>query len=363
MAKRRQEEEQELSWYDEPLYDTDDAADPFADDDDDLPVKERRGPDTSNLPREVSLIGGCFNVLLIAIVSILIFSLLGVGIVLGGRAVGIFPKTASADSAPPQLVPIATPVSAALAPAAPDAESCEPQAWWNAQSGAFDYFAVLYDRATIAPLAGTLDELRAEMTARRDTAAAVPSAACLAAARDALAQGMDDAIGAVESVAASGRRSAASQAESASASLANVLVALWDLRISNDLNTPPSLDIPRGGNCDAAQLAAWADRFLPLWQQVDAILSQTDVAAGNPADAQQVVTGLEAIRGNLTAIPSPQCVSRANELSLIGLNSYINGANLMQQGIPDAARESASIYARSRVTLNAWLAWLGVEMV
>lgn len=361
MAKRRQEEEQELSWYDEPLYDTDDAADPFADDDDDLPVKERRGPDTSNLPREVGLIGGCFNVFLIAVVSILIFTLLGIGIVLGGRAAGLIPRIASAESEPtPQIVPIATSASVALVPVV---ESCEPQAWWNAQSGAFDYFVTLYDRATIAPLAGTLDELRAEMTARRDTAAAVPSAACLATARDALAQGMDDAIGAVESFAASGRRSAASQAESASASLANVLVALWDLGISTDLNTPPSLDIPRGGNCDAAQLAAWADRFLPLWQQVDALLSQTDLAAGNPADAQQVVTGLEAIRGNLTAIPSPQCVSRANELSLIGLNSTINGANLMQQGIPDAARESASLYARSRVTLNAWLAWLGVEIV
>jgi hypothetical protein len=357
MAKRRQEEEQEsiLSWYDKPLYDTGDDSDPFADADDVLPAKERRGAPAVKLPREVGFVGGCFNVFLIAILSILIFVALGIGIVLGGRALGILPNVASADTEPAAVVQIATPAAIATE------ESCEPQSWWEAQRGAFDYFTTLYDRVTIAPPNETPDEIDAQMSTQREAAAAQSS--CLAAAQEPFTQGMNDAIGAVETYAASGKRRASEQAESASAALSATLVALWDLGIATDPNTPPILDIPRGGGCDATQLTAWSDRFRQQWQQVDVILSQTDVAAANADVVQQAVTGLEAVRSNLSAIPAPQCVSRVNQLSVIGLNSYINGANATLQGNPDAARESASTYARSRVALNAWLSWLGVEMV
>lgn len=359
MAKRRQEEEQEslLSWYDKPLYDTGDDSDPFADTDDVLPAKERRAAPTVKLPREVGFIGGCFNVFLIAILSILIFVALGIGIVLGGRALGVLPKTASADTEPPAVVQIAT--STAINPTE---ESCDPQTWWNTQQGAFDYFTTLYDRVTIAPSNEAPDALRAQMAAQRDAAAAV-SSSCLAEAHETFMQAVADAMGAVETLTTSGRPRAAEQAERASAALSTTLVTLWDLGIATDQNSPPSLNIPRGGRCDATQLTAWADRFRREWQQVDAILSQTDVAAANPEVVGQAVAGLEAVRSNLSAIPAPQCVSRVNQLSVIGLNSSTNGANATLQGNFEAARESASTYARSRVALNAWLAWLGVEMV
>lgn len=363
MARRREEEEQDsgFSWYDQPLYDTDEEADPFEDDEREAPPKgrdkDKDTPPRRTGPREVGLIGGCFNVLLIAIVSIIIFLALGVGVVLGGRALGVFSNTASL-SAEPAVVQLAT-----ATPIPPTEVACEPQRWWDEQQAAFDYFTTLYDRVTIAAPSDTLDAIRAEMTSQRDTAAAVQTSSCLADATDAFTQAVNNAIEAVETFAASGRPSAASQAESASAGLSAALVALWDQGIATDPNTPPNLDISRGGGCDATQLNGWAEPFRQQWQQVDAILSQTDVAAANPTVVQQAVTGLEAVRSNLSAIPAPQCVSRINQLSVIALNSYINGTNATLQGNPEAARESASTYARSRVALNAWLAWLGVEMV
>ena len=97
--------------------------------------------------------------------------------------------------------------------------------------------------------------------------------------------------------------------------------------------------------------------------QISPLIAQTDAINSPPEVIQTAIASLETLRGNLTAIPAPDCASRIGQLTIITLNSYINAVNATVQGNFDAARESASTYARSRAALNAWLAWLGVEMV
>ena len=354
MARRREEEESNsLSWYDRPLYETDDEeADLFRDVEADMEaLRERRKPRRS---REVGLISGCFNVLVIALVSIMIFAVLGVGIVLGGRALGLLPGAGGpANSTSANTVAETVVTEQAVDP-------CDPQVWWSAQQANFDTFATLYDRVTLAP-SDEIDAVVSDLQARRDAILAETDESCLASVRQPFTLGMNNTITAVQAFAAGDHTGAALLANNAATALSNTLVALWDFGIATDPNTPPNLSITRDA-CEAAQLQTWYAPFRQQWEQANQLIAQMDVTA--PADTvQATLTSLDTIRGSLIEIAPPQCADRARQLTIIALNSTINAVNATLQGSPDAARESASTYARSRVALNAWLLWLGVEMV
>jgi hypothetical protein len=354
MVRRREEEESNsLSWYDRPLYDTDDEeSDLFRDVEADMEAaQERHKPRRS---RETGLIGGCFSVLLTAITSIIVFAVLGVGIVLGGRALGFLPGS---DGSAVTMPASGQSENVALE----GANRCDPQVWWSAQQANFDAFTTLYDRVSLAPSSEPLDTLVTQMQAQRDMTLTEPDEPCLPSVREPFTQGMDSAITAVQALIASDRTGAALLARTASTALSNTLTALWELGVATDPNTPPNLNVARNA-CDPAQLEVWYTPFRQQWEQANPLIAQMDVTA-SPESVQGTLAALDAIRGALIETPAPECADRARQLTIIALNSYINAVNATLQGNLDAARESASTYARSRVALNAWLLWLGVETV
>lgn len=362
MAKRRDEEESSsFAWYDQPLYDTDDEPDDrFKDDDKKPAVGGDRKPQSTG-GKHVGLVGGCFIIILNAVLSIIIFLALGVGLVLAGRATGILSESSPAAPASSEAAPQENGQAEVVA-VEPTEVACDPSGWWSAQQGNFDYFVTIYDRVTLATPAEPLDTLVAQMQARRDEALAVPPDPCMAAVQDVFAQGMNEMINAVQAVTTGDRSGSVGPSDSADDALSNTLIALWDMGVATDPNTPPALGTPRGGNCDATPLAGWFEPFRQQWGQIYTLLVQTDVITA-PGVARATLDSVAGFQRNIEAMTPPQCATRPQELAVIALNSYTSAANTTLQGSGDAAREIASAFSRAYVTMNAWLEWIGAGMV
>ena len=371
MAKRREEEEEvsSFSWYDQPLYDTDDDDDkfdsPFQDDDKKSSGGDRKLPNTGG--KHVGVVGGCFIVILNAILSLIIFLALGVGLVLAGRATGILSETSSSPSAAPPVavseeLPQESGQTDTVVEVQPTEVVCDPAGWWSAQQGNFDYFVTTYDRATLATLAEPIETLVQEMEARRNDALALPVDPCMSDVQNIFTQGMDQMISAVQTLAAGDRNGSVGPADSADHALSNTLIALWDLGVATAPDTPPALGVPRGGNCEATPLGTWMNPFRQQWGQIYTLLVQIDAVA-NPSVARVTLDSAAGLQRNINAMMPPDCATRPQELAEIALTSYINAANMTMQGNGDVAREIASAYARAYVSLNAWLEWIGAGMV
>lgn len=365
MARRQEttEEQDSFSWYNQPLYNADDEeADLFRDVDDE-PASSKDSPrPRAKRKGKTTFSGGCFNVLTIAVFSILVFAALGIGIAFGGRAAGIFPLSAASASTEGEPTPVAQAMPDDQTAPTEAVVGCDVQTWWNAQQGHVDFLVTIYDRVTAASPADSLEAVVAQIQAERDAVLLVPSGDCVSAPLDILTQAVNGTLNAVQSLVSNDRTGAAISATNATTAFSNTLVTLWDAGIATDPNTPPNLGIGRNA-CDMAELDAWYAPFRQQWERANPLIAQADIPNATPETVQTLVATLEDVRANLLNTSAPVCADRARQLSVIALNSYINAANATQQGNADAARESASTYARSRVALNAWLLWLGVGTV
>jgi hypothetical protein len=372
MAKRREDEEEvgNFSWYDQPLYETndddDDRRDPRFRDDDKKSSGggsggDRKPPNTGG--KHVGLVGGCFIVILNAILSIILFLALGVGLVLAGRATGIISETApSAPVESSEQSSQETGQAETVVEVQPTEVACDPAGWWSAQQGNFDYFVTTYDRVTLAAPAEPLETIVQQMQTRRNDALALPLDPCMADVQGIFTQGMDQMLAAVQAVAAGDRNGSVGPSDSADDALSNTLIALWDLGVSTAPDAPPALGIPRGGNCEATPLGVWANPFRQEWGRVYTLLVQIDVINA-PGVARVTLDSAAGFQRNIEAMTPPECATRPQQLAVVALNSYTSAANTAMQGGNDGAREIASGFARAYVTMNAWLEWIGAGMV
>ena len=367
MAKRREEEESSsFAWYDQPLYDTDDdeaKGDPRFPDDDKKSSGDRERKPQSTGGKHVGLVGGCFIIILNAILSLIIFLALGVGLVVAGRATGILSETApSAPAASVEQTSQESGQPETVVEVQPTEVICDPAGWWSAQQGNFDYFVTTYDRVTLATPAEPMETLVQQMQARRNDALALPLDTCMTEVQGIFTQGMDQMISAAQALAAGDRNGSVGPSDSADDALSNTLIALWDMGVSTAPDSPPALNLPRGGNCEATPLGVWANPFRQQWAQIFTLLVQIDVI-GAPGVARATLDSASGLQRNVEAMTPPECATRPQQLAVVALNSYISAANTTLQGSSDAAREIASGFARAYVTMNAWLEWIGAGMV
>lgn len=289
------------------------------------------------------------GVVVIGIAAAAIFAALGLGLVYGARAAGITLPGMPQPPTPtptPFLTPTPLPERTAV-PGCPDAA-----AWWEAQRENFDYFLILSDQPPADQTASLLQVMRI----KRDFSANVTASACLDSARTALLTAFDARIGAYDAIASGG---AVPPLGFDDRPFVDVTRALWAHDVATYPNAAPALTIPEFGGA-GCEVGAWYAAVGPHWDAFQSTLAQVDLNTQPPNRITQLISEMQATRGNLAQITPPSCAEPAQTLMLTLIDLH---ANLFTQALQGGIEPTNIAFAqirRDRVRLDAWLEWLGV---
>jgi len=350
--------------------------------------EDKRQKHRSGVPGNVSLIGGVFRVLGIALVSLLIFLLIGMGITFGLNAAGIVdlidfsqisvpvvsllptaqatstlavePTLAAAQAVPtaetaadlPTPFPTATPENVVVI--VPTSVTCpEMAAWWETQSAIYQTFAALSVEQPPQTLLATLQQMRV----RRDAARNEVLVPCVDPVRTAFVNGYDLQIRAFESVNTSDLPGARSLALMAGDAYAQAFAGLWRASITTD-GSPLTAGIAAdsGATCGAQawyQAAkAQRDTFVDAYVAVD-----PDTMP--PPQIRQNQDTMAAAASNVATLQTPACASTPSNLLINYLQDMINALQMRLGNNPAETERMISAH-NNRLLLNAWLYYLGL---
>jgi hypothetical protein len=368
----------------------DDVA-PAEDDAEDKPREQR----SSGVPGNVSFIGGIFRVIGIALVSVLIFLLIGVGITFGLSAAGIVeiidfsrasvpvisllptsvpptdapvsvptqppPTEVAAAAAPttdtaggqPVPVPTATPENVTVIPPTPVTACAEMADWWEDQSAIYATFAALSVEQPPQTLLATLQQMRV----RRDAAQAAVLVPCIDPVRTAFVNGYDLQIRAFEAVNNSDLPGARSLMLMAGEAYAQAHAGLWRAGIATDGSPLASgIGADSGTSCGAS---AW---YQAAKTQRDTLLDAylaVNPETMPPPQIRQNQDTMAAAASNVATLQTPACASTPSNLLINYMQDLINALQMQLGSNPAEIERLISAY-NNRLLLNAWLYYLGL---
>lgn len=352
-------------------------------DDDERPRRSRR---RLRAPGQVGVIGGFFRVIGMALVALVIFLLIGVGIAVGASALGairlldmsainvpeivILPTSAPVEAptveAPPTVetgaavvveptvpapVPTATPPDAVVIVPTPT-DCLDLTGWWDQQDDTYQFFANLSIESPPNTLLATLQQMRV----RRDNARSAVVTPCVAPIRNAFVAGYDLLISSFETISTGGDVSAARGTNlMAGQAFAQGLAGLWGAGIATE-GSPTGIEVGSAATCGAARWygAAQTQRsaFVNAYTQVDPATMQ-------PREIRQSQNTMQAAYDNVVALNTPACAAEPSRLLLAYMDDLINA---LQMRLGNNAAEAGRLTSAQRnlILLDAWLRYLGL---
>jgi hypothetical protein len=338
------------------------------DDDDDLDLDEA-GLEPPRARAPVGVVGGAIGVVLTAVIALILFALLGFGIVIGGRIAGVIepaiPLSGGSGFVRPTAVAVALDPVASADPAATVDPRCDQVgAWWNAVSPQYNVMAAQFGSLYSTP-ADQRVIARDAVQVARDAIAAVSAPPCAARAQQALISAAQTALNVTTQIAAGDTSTYTSGRGTLEIAFAEMYVAIWgDGSFATEANTPPALGVPRLGS-DAAcspDTRAWYDSIRVTLQAFEPLLN-TDPAPLLGPRLRTLINDMRVSVGTVQNSTPPACATTARDLLAAALEGYARGNELIGNGDLAGAQASFAAAARAEFTFNAWMNWLGVPPI
>ena len=320
------------------------------------------------------MVGGCIEIVLIALIVVILCGLITGGAVYLGQQQGVLaaePPGALPTAVPGSLdaVPTVAPLNVPTLPAAspertlpPAAETvsgtAEPTvaacadgaAWWFSQQAAFD--ALTRALPDVAFGGGNADAARIRLTAQRDALQAAGAPLCLEAAYAALLTAYDESLAGLDALA--DPNGLLARVGAVTDSLANTLVALWDRGVFTAVDAPTTRQVARGSGSDCAE--DWRVAFTEVWSQFVPQAAGARNATGLTLNL--AIGQLTALRDRAEAFAAPDCVRDVRQLALLWMASELDKLRAQAAGDAEAERAALRQSAQTAVQLRAWQTWL-----
>ncbi len=318
------------------------------------------------------VIGGCFQVVLIALLSLAIFLLIGFGTIFAAQRLGVVPPRGAADTT--AVVALPTPVAAsgeqptaapaeptavptALPSATPDTSCATAPAWWNSQQIRDNYVYFTQQALEEARTSDRISALLEQMRIRRNFVANFGAAPCLSEALDALVRGFDATIESARALNAGDQPALRQQQAAASGAFAQLTVALWTFGANADPLAPPILGVARGsGSACGAQ--GWYSAVQPHLDAFMTAANAIDPATTAADTARAQLDTMSAERASIAALETPACATQPQTTLLAALDSLTQSIQQRLAGTTDSALPE---YTRQNTIFNAWVQWLGIS--
>ncbi|MDZ4766683.1 MAG: hypothetical protein SGI73_19260 [Chloroflexota bacterium] len=353
------------------------------DDRDDVPPaksgKRRRDDDEAleiddevfNPPRArapVGVIGGTISVVLTAIIALILFTLLGFGIVFGGRLAGIItpsiPQASSSGFVRPTVVAVVPDVALPTADANVDPRCDLAGEWWNAVSPQYNVIAAQFG-SLYATAPEQRETSRGAVQIARDAIANTQTPPCLARAQQSLLSAAQEALNVTTQIAAGDTSTYAGGRGTLEIAFADMYAAIWgDADFSTDLDTPIALSVPRLGsdvNC-TPETQTWYTSIRPSLQAFDVLLN-TDPAPLLGPRLRTLIDDMGTTVATIRQSTPPACATTARDLLATALEGYARGNELIGQGDAASAQAAFAEAVRDEFKFNAWMNWLGAPPI
>lgn len=376
MAKRNQERRRGTRGRDEDeddLFpsDDDEERDDDRDDDDDRRSRSRRRDDDDDdlklddvyeppRPRRpVGIIGGTFSVLITAVIALILFTLIGFVIVLGGRVTGIIEPAISQEGGSGFASAVAA-ASASQVQEAGDPRCDLAGAWWDSVRGQAEAVAGLFGNVHVIPADQRPLNLAAAIAAR-DVIDASEASPCLTRAKQNLSSAAREAVNVYTQVAAGNLSTYDGGRNTVELALVEMYVALWaDAGYATAPNSPPALNVIRLGGVDCtAQTQRWYDALKPSLDSLNNLIaSNPNTVVG--AQLRRVIGDIRAIGDTVRQSSPPECAAPARDLLITSIEAYADGFENFGGADIQGSRGAFQGGAVAEFAFTAWMSWLGV---
>jgi hypothetical protein len=332
------------------------------DDDDDLRLDDVYEPPRPRRP--VGIIDGTFSVLLTALIALILFTLIGFVIVLGGRLAGIIQPAIAQEGGSGFTSAVAAAAEQANAGQAAQA-TVDPRcdlagAWWESVRGQVAAVAGLFGNVNVIPSDQRALSLTAA-TAARDTIDASEASPCLTRAKQNLSSAAREAVNVYAQVAAGNLSTYDAGRNTVELALVEMYVALWaDAGFATAPNSPPALGVIRLGGVDCtSQTQRWYDQLKPSLDSLDNLIA-TDPNVIVGAQLRRVIGDIRAIGETVRQSAPPECAVTARDLLVESIEAYANGFENFGAGDIQGSRGAFQGGAMAEFAFTAWMNWLGV---
>lgn len=361
-------------------------------DDDLLDEVERRGrPRRSGGGLDIgALIGGLIRVIFTAVFAVVIFLLIGAGVVIGGRAVGVIPggsidltnisiSSLTVPTQPPavqptsaEVVQVATDAAPVVQPTSeiqlptfaptltpvPECNQAEIDAWWAQQESIYNRFTAITPQTVSNEqnVPGYLEQLRLQ----REYSAAVSSSFCTDFAQQSVVRFLDATIERVRALTAAPGTSADAlpNAETAlKAAEVTMIAALWDTNILVEADSPVALGIERG-SAEACGASLWLAQVETIHSQFVGAAGQINVAVLSPTAVRDLITQMQNSMNNAANLTVPECATVPSQLLQAAMQNRISASENQLAARNDTANEQFAEAERLEERYQAWVVWL-----
>jgi hypothetical protein len=332
------------------------------DEDDELKIDDVYEPPRPRAP--VGIVGGALSVLATAVIALILFTLIGFVIVLGGRIAGIIEPAIAREggSGFASAVAAASEGASAQAQTPPTVDPrCDlAGAWWESVRGQVEALAGLFGNVHIIPADQRALNLSAAAAAR-DAIEASAASPCLARAKQSLASAAREAVNVYTQVAAGNLSTFSGGRGTVELALAEMYMALWsDAGYATAPNSPPALGVIRLGGADCtAQTQRWYDQLKPSLDSLNNLIA-TDPNLIVGAQLRRVIGDIRAIGETVRQSSPPECAAAARDLLVESIEAYASGFENFGAADIQSSRGGFQRGAMSEFAFTAWMNWLGV---
>jgi hypothetical protein len=327
------------------------------DDDDDLKLEDVYEPPRPRRP--VGIIGGTFSVLITAVIALILFTLIGFVIVLGGRVTGIIEPAISQEGGSGFASAVAA-ASASQVQEAVDPRCDLAGAWWDSVRGQAEAVAGLFGNVHVIPADQRPLNLAAAIAAR-DVIDASEASPCLTRAKQNLSSAAREAVNVYTQVAAGNLSTYDGGRNTVELALVEMYVALWaDAGYATAPNSPPALNVIRLGGVDCtAQTQRWYDALKPSLDSLNNLIaSNPNTVVG--AQLRRVIGDIRAIGDTVRQSSPPECAAPARDLLITSIEAYADGFENFGGADIQGSRGAFQGGAVAEFAFTAWMSWLGV---
>lgn len=329
------------------------------DDDDDLKLDDVYEPPRPRRP--VGIIDGTFSVLLTAVIALILFTMLGFVIVLGGRLAGIIEPAIAQEGGSGFASAVAAAASADQAMQQTVDPRCDlAGAWWESVRGQVAAIAGLFGNVHVIPADQRALSLTAA-TAARDAIDVSEASPCLTRAKQNLSSAAREAVNVYTQVEAGNLSTYDAGRNTVELALVEMYVALWaDAGFATAPNSPPALGVIRLGGVDCtSQTQRWYDQLKPsLDSLANLIATDPNVIVG--AQLRRVIGDIRAIGESVRQSAPPDCAVTARDLLIESIEAYADGFENFGAGDIQGSRGAFQGGAMAEFAFTAWMNWLGV---
>jgi hypothetical protein len=335
------------------------------------PPPPRTGPSCGQV------LGGCIEVVLIALIFVMLCGLISGAGVFFGQQRGVLAAEPPKTTPTPipgflDTVPTVAPLNVPTLPAEPAAErtleapevnaagtpvaACaDGAAWWFSQQATFTSAASALAEATIS--GGDPAAVRLRLAPQRDALDAEGAPTCLEEAHAALLQGLDAALAGLDAARVEDIATVQTQSAAVTAALADTLTTLWDRGVFTTLDAATTRQVARGSAGDCAP-EDWYAELTALWAGFN---EQAATAQTASAITRNLAIGqMNALTEQATALEAPACVRDVQALATGWMTSTTGSLRALAAGDSATEQAAAAQAAQTAVLLRAWLDWVGL---